>query len=141
MCLVEYLKLCAERKFDEVRQRLSQLAKCVNWLDPSFALTRAPKGEDDSDSDSDSDNDEDMDVSEDNAPELVDANQRNQRNRPQVDEDGWTTIPTRRRQWIILGHFLWKFFFLFFLFHLKTYSSSNPMHLYISNVVAVTYQC
>lgn len=100
--LVEYLKLCADGKFDELRQRLSQLSKCVNWLDPSFKMQPAPKDDDDSDSDSDSGSDDDMDVSDDDdddeAPALVDSNQRSQRNRPQTDEDGWTTIPSRRRQ-------------------------------------------
>lgn len=94
--LVEYLKLCIDGMFDEVRQRLGQLPKCINWLDPSFKIILAPK--DDSDSDSDSESDEDMEVSsDDEAPVLVDTNQRTQRNRLQVDEDGWTTIPTRRR--------------------------------------------
>lgn len=101
--LVEYLKLCADGKFDELRQRLSQLSKCVNWLDPSFKMQPAPKDDDDSDSDSNSGSDDDMDVSDDDddddeAPALVDSNQRSQRNRPQTDEDGWTTIPSRRRQ-------------------------------------------
>lgn len=96
---MEYLKLCIDSKLDELRQRLSTLPKCVNWLDPSFKITPAPKAEDDSDTDSDSESDEDMDVSSnDEAPALVDGTNRNQRNRPQVDEDGWMTIPTRRRQ-------------------------------------------
>lgn len=98
MYLVEYLKLCADGKFDEVRQRMSQLPKCINWLDPSFKITPAPKDDDDSDSYSDSDSDDDMDVSDnDEAPTLDASNQRSQRNRPQTDEDGWTTIPSRRR--------------------------------------------
>lgn len=68
-------------------------------MDPSFTITPAPRGEDDSDTDSDSASDEDMDVSSnDEAPTLVDGNNRSQRNRPQVDEDGWTTIPTSRRR-------------------------------------------
>lgn len=95
---MEFLKLCTDGLFDEVRQRLSQLPKCINWLDPSFKIIPAPKGADDSDSDSDSANDEDMEVSsDDETPVLVDSNQRSQRDRPQVDEDGWTTIPSRRR--------------------------------------------
>lgn len=97
--LVEYLKLCQERKFDEVRQRLTALPQCINWLDPSFKLTPVMDDDDDSDSYSDSNSDDQMDVSSDGeAPQLVDPNQRrNQRNKPEVDEDGWTTIPTRRR--------------------------------------------
>lgn len=94
---MEYLRLCLQGKFDEVRQHLGQLQNCVNWLDPSFKITPAPR-DDDSDSYSDSGSDEDMDMSDDNeedAPKLV---QSNQRNRPTTDEDGWTTIPTRRRQ-------------------------------------------
>lgn len=94
--LVNYLKLCLDGKFDEVRHHLAQLPNCVNWLDPSFKITSAPKDED-SDSDSESGSDEDMDVSsDDEAPTLVKPNQR-QRNKPQTDEDGWTTIPSRRR--------------------------------------------
>lgn len=94
--LVIYLKLCLDGKFDEIRQHLSQLPKCVNWLDSSFKIVPVPKDDDDSDSMSDDDSeDEDMDMSNDEAPALVE--QRNQRNRPQTDEDGWTTIPSRRR--------------------------------------------
>lgn len=93
--LVNYLKLCVDKKFDEVHHHLSQLPKSVNWLDPSFMITPAPKGDDDSDSDSESD--EDMDVSDDDeATNLAETNQ-NQKNKPQTDEDGWTTIPSRRR--------------------------------------------
>lgn len=98
--LVEYLKLCVQGKFDEVRHHLSQLQNCVNWLDPSFKITPAPKGDSDSDSESGSDDDMDMsddDDDDDEAPELIDSNQRSQRNRPTTDDDGWTTIPTRRR--------------------------------------------
>lgn len=95
--LVNYLKLCLESKFDEVRHHLSQLPNCINWLDPNFKITPAPR-DDDSDSSSDSGSDEDMEMSsdEDEAPVLVEPNQR-QRNKPQTDEDGWTTVPSRRR--------------------------------------------
>lgn len=56
-------------------------------------MTRAPKTEDDSDSSSD-DDDQEMDTDDDNqAPELVD----NQRNQPQIDEDGFTMISSKRR--------------------------------------------
>lgn len=98
--LVGYLKLCIDGKFDEVRQRLGTLIPCPNWLDPSFKLTPISNGISDSDSYSESENDDDdMDTSSDNeAPNLVNADQRFQRNRPQTDEDGWTTIPSRRRQ-------------------------------------------
>lgn len=97
---MECLRLCIDRKFDEVRQRLSTLPPCPNWLDPSFQLTPISNGIDDSDSDSDGESDENMDTDSDSeaAPELVNVNQRTQRNKPQTDEDGWTTIPSRRRQ-------------------------------------------
>lgn len=92
---MNYLKLCLESKFDEVRHHIGQLPNCVNWLDPSFKITPAPR--DDSDSDSDSGSDEDMEMgSDDEAPPLAESSQR-QRNKPQTDEDGWTTIPSRRR--------------------------------------------
>lgn len=95
--LVGFLILCIDGKFDEIRQRISALLPCVNWLDPSFKLT--PISSDEDDSDSSDEGDHNMDTSADNeAPNLVNANQRTQRNRPQVDEDGWTTIPSRRRQ-------------------------------------------
>lgn len=90
---MEYLKLCLDGRFDEVRQRLSQLPKCVNWLDPGFKMTLAPKADDDSDSMSDSDDDEDEDM------ELGDDDEeKNQRNAPQVDEDGFTLVSSRRRR-------------------------------------------
>lgn len=92
---MEYLKLCVQGKFDEVRHHLSQMQNCVNWLDPSFKITPAPRG-DDSDSDSESGSDDDMEMSDDDDEEPQ-SNQRSQRNRPTTDEDGWTTIPTRRR--------------------------------------------
>lgn len=95
--MVGFLKLCIDGKFDEVRQRLSTLLPCANWLDPNFKLTPISNG-DDSDSYSDSENDDEMDTSSDSeAPNLVNASQRTQRNRPQIDEDGWTTVPSRRR--------------------------------------------
>lgn len=91
--LVNYLRLCLEGKFDEVRHHLSQLPNCINWLDPSFKITPAPRDNDDS---SDSDSDEDMEVSSDDDEAPAEASQR-QRNKPTTDEDGWTTIPSRRR--------------------------------------------
>lgn len=97
--LVGFLRLCIDGKFDELRQRLSTLVPCVNWMDPNFELTPIANGVDDSDSYSESEGDDDMDTGSDNeAPNLVNVNQRTQRNRPQTDEDGWTTIPSRRRQ-------------------------------------------
>lgn len=93
--LVEYLKLCSQHKFDEVHQHLGQLKQCVNWLDPSFTMIPAPR---DDDSDSDSGSDDDMDMDDDDDDALVESNERSQRNRPTTDEDGWTTIPSRRRQ-------------------------------------------
>lgn len=97
--LVEYVRLCLDGKLDEVRQHLSQMRTCINWLDPNFKIVLAPK-DDDSDSTSDDDSgDEDMEVNndDDEAPTLIDTNQRNQRNRSQPDEDGWINIPVRRR--------------------------------------------
>lgn len=97
--LVAFLKLCIDEKFDEVRQRLSTLPPCVNWLDPSFKLTPISNGMDDSDSNTDSQSDDSMDTSSDNeSPNSVATGQRTQRSRPQTDEDGWTTVPSRRRQ-------------------------------------------
>lgn len=93
--LVEYLNLCHSGHFEEINQRLSTLPKCINWLDPSFKIIPAPNADD---SDSDSDSDEEMDVSsEDETPAQVNTNQIARRSKPQVDEDGWTTIPSRRR--------------------------------------------
>lgn len=95
--LVVYLKLCIDGKFDEMKHYLSQLPKCVNWLDSNFKIVPAPKADDDSDSMSDS-SDEGMDMSsDDEASTLADANQKGHSNKPQTDEDGWTTIPSRRR--------------------------------------------
>lgn len=88
--LIGHLKLCIEGKFDEVRQRISQLPNCINWLDPNFKMTRAPRDEEDSDSSSD---DEDMDTDDDETPELVES----QRNQPQTDEDGFTMVTSKRR--------------------------------------------
>lgn len=97
--LVGFLRLCIDGKFDEVRQRLSTLQPCPNWLDPSFQLTPISNGIDDSDSCSESESDDNMETDSDNeAPNLVNESQRTQRNKPQTDEDGWTTIPSRRRQ-------------------------------------------
>lgn len=92
---MEYLKLCIDGKYDEVRQRLSQLPKCVNWLDPALKMQKPPKmDDDDSDSMSDDDDesfDEDMDTEDDG------LDQRNQRNAPQVDDDGFILVDRRRR--------------------------------------------
>lgn len=93
--MVGHLKLCSEGKLDEVRQRIIQLPNCVNWLDPNFKMTRAPRTEDDSDSSSD-DEDEEMDTDEDEAPALADAS-HSQRNQPDVDEDGFTVVAPKRR--------------------------------------------
>lgn len=95
--LIAYLKLCVDGKLDELKHYLSQLPKCVNWLDSNFKIIPAPKADDDSDSMSDS-SDEGMDMSsDDEAPTLADANQKSHSNKPETDEDGWTTIPSRRR--------------------------------------------
>lgn len=95
--LVVYLKLCIDGKLDDMKHYLSQLPKCVNWLDSNFKIVPAPKADDDSDSMSDS-SDEAMDMSsDDEASTLADANQNDHSNKPQTDADGWTTIPSRRR--------------------------------------------
>lgn len=80
-----------------MKSYLSQLPKCVNWLDSNFKIVPAPKADDDSDSMSDN-SDECMDMSsDDEAPTLADANQKNHNNKSQTDDDGWTIIRSRRR--------------------------------------------
>lgn len=91
--IVGYLKLCIAKQFEEVQQRLTQLPQCVNWLVPGFQVSKAIR--DDSDSDSDGDSGESMDTDSDATSELIDSN-RNQRNTPQIDEDGFTMVGRRR---------------------------------------------
>lgn len=99
MALLGFQKLCFDGNFDEVRQRINTLLPCVDWLDPNFKITLVADSDDDSDSYSGSECDDDMGTTSDNdAPNLVNTNQRPQRSRPQTDEDGWTTIPSRRQQ-------------------------------------------
>lgn len=96
--LIVCLKLCIDGKFDEMKHYLSQLPQCVNWLDSNFKIVPVPKADDDSDSMSDSSDEEGMDMSsDDEAPTLADANQKIHNNTHRTDEDGWTTIPSKRR--------------------------------------------
>lgn len=95
------MKLCINGQYDGVRQELSQLPPCTNWLEPGYKMNIASR-DDDSDSESDSD-DEDMEM-DDEVPQLVNDssanNSINLSNRPNQteDADGWTTITTKRRQ-------------------------------------------
>lgn len=94
--LVGYLKLCADGRFDEIQQQILHLPKCVDWLSSDFVIV--PKHVEDSDSDtsdSNDDDDDDMEVSGDEETEQAESKHRT--NRPQTDEDGWTTVPVRRR--------------------------------------------
>lgn len=95
MCLVRQLHRCMRGHTDEVRAEFAHLPPVTNWLEPGFIVVNHRA--DDSDSDSE-DDDEDMEDDE------VDAGAPNHggQNQPgpvsQMDEDGWTTVGTRRRQ-------------------------------------------
>lgn len=88
-----YLKQCADGRFDEIQQQISHLPKCVDWLSSDFVIV--PKHVEDSDSDTSDSNDEDMEVSCEDETPTPEAKHRT--DRPQTDEDGWTTVPVRRR--------------------------------------------
>lgn len=95
--LIANLKLCAAGEVEQVQKHLTALPQCIDWLNPSFKLTLAPRDDSSSDDDDDDDDsDQEMDVDgDDEAPALVNAKQQ-QKQRPHTDEDGWTTIPKRK---------------------------------------------
>lgn len=95
--LIAYLKLCTAGEVDQVQNQLATLPQCADWLNPNFKLTLVPRDDSSSDEDDDEDDDESdgMDVDgDDEAPELVNAKEKQ---RPYTDEDGWTTIPSKRK--------------------------------------------
>lgn len=91
--LIGHLKLCIDGRIDEVKQRLEQLPECVNWLDPNFKLVRPPRVNDDSDSSSDDGEGDDDEMETD-----TDDGSQRPRNEPQVDEDGFTMVSSKRRR-------------------------------------------
>lgn len=93
--LIKFLKLCASGEIDQLQGQLTTLPPCVDWLNPNFKITQVP---DNDSSDDDEDDDDEMDISsDDDAPELANANAQKQKQQPYTDEDGWTTIPSRRK--------------------------------------------
>lgn len=96
---MRYLKLCIDGNYEKIKEELSLLPVCINWLHPEFKLTLASR-DDDSDSISDEDSNEEMetDEDEDGAPSLLPAEQNNRKMTENMDQDGWTTVTTKRRQ-------------------------------------------
>lgn len=98
MSLVRHLHHCSKGNYDQVRAEFVHLPPVARWLDPG-----APKlvtRDIDSDSDDDDDDDEDMEEDDDGAEMASRQNGHRQNNSgvSQMDEDGWMTVTSRRRQ-------------------------------------------
>lgn len=89
--LTKYLKMIGDKQYDEIRNEVASMPACnTQWLNPNFKLEYTI----DSDSSCSDDEDEEMDVCTNN----TDAPQSTSRtNAPVTDEDGWTTITSKRR--------------------------------------------
>lgn len=98
MCLVRQLHRCMRGHTNEVRAEFAHLPPVINWLQPGFKVVNHRADDSDSDSDSE-DDDEDMENDEADAAAVPNRGGRNQPGPvSQMDEDGWTTVGTRRRQ-------------------------------------------
>ncbi|XP_037034727.1 uncharacterized protein LOC119073398 [Bradysia coprophila] len=87
--LVTYLKMILAKQYDTVRTEVSAMPQCqTQWLNPNFKLEYKK----DSDSGSSDDEDEEMEVCTD-----TDVQGASRTNAPITDEDGWTTVTSKRR--------------------------------------------
>lgn len=108
-CLVRYLALCREQKYDEIVQELSRLPACTQWLTPQFKVQYAPQADSSSDED-----DDDDDSNEDNemvgsgasatparqtraARGAASSSSNGAGSMETEEDDGWTTVQSRRR--------------------------------------------
>lgn len=89
--LTKYLSMVHNKEYDTIRNEVSSMPPCqTQWLNPNFKIEYAAM---DSDSSCSDDEDEEMDVSVDN----IDVEGTSRRNAPITDEDGWTTVTSKRR--------------------------------------------
>lgn len=97
-CLVRYLALVKEQKFDEIAAELLRLPACTHWLMPQFKVQYAPKADDDSSSDDDDDETDSDEEMEDDQPEKPTRKAKSQSKASGSggmeveEEDGWTTV-------------------------------------------------
>lgn len=89
--LVKFLKMIYDKQYDAVRTEVLSMPPCnTQWLNPNFKIEYTM----DSDSScSDDDDDEEMDVCANN----TDVQSASKTNTPLTDEDGWTTVTSKRR--------------------------------------------
>lgn len=79
-----------DKQYDDLRNEVSSMPPCnTQWLNPNFKLEYTM----DSDSSCSDDEDEEMDVCTNN----TDVQSTSRTNAPVTDEDGWTTITSKRR--------------------------------------------
>lgn len=101
MSLIRQLHRCLKGNHDEVRADFVHLPPVARWLDPGAPKITTQDSDSDSDDD-DGDDDEDMEQGDGEA-NVATARQQNG-HRPnnsgvtQMDEDGWMTVTSRRRQ-------------------------------------------
>lgn len=86
--LTKYLQMIHDKQYDDVRNEVSAMPPCnTQWLNPNFKLEFTV----DSDSSCSDDEDEEMDVCH------TDVQSTSRTNAPITDEDGWTTVASKRR--------------------------------------------
>lgn len=86
--------MCNEERYAEITQELNQLPKCSSWLTPQFQMKYVANDSSDSDSDDDDDDDDEMDEGTSTVPKPTKAKSSSTM---ETDEDGWTTVPSRKR--------------------------------------------
>lgn len=98
MSLVRQLNRCSRGQYDEVRAEFAHLPPVTRWLEPGAAKIVSQRTESDSDSEEDG-SDEDMEHDDaDGEPAPQQPNGHNNSGVSQMDEDGWMTVTSRRRQ-------------------------------------------
>lgn len=92
--------MCNEERYAEITQELNQLPKCSSWLTPQFqmkyvASDSSDSDDDDDDGEDDDDDDDQMEESSSSVPKTTTKAKAS--STMETDEDGWTTVPTRKR--------------------------------------------
>ena len=88
--------MCKEDKYAEVAQEITLLPPCSNWLTPQFQMQYAPQDSSSSSSD-ESDSDKETSNAKPSSSSRTSNSTAGGSNSMETDEDGWTTVPSRRR--------------------------------------------
>ncbi len=91
--LIKYLNMIRNKQYDALRTEISSMPPCqTQWLNPNFKLEYAMDSDDSSCSGDDED--EEMDVC---TNDTTDVQNTSKTKGPITDEDGWTTVSSKRK--------------------------------------------